>query len=150
MVGARSRSAALKTRSVQLACDFFNCFTLCFFNGSFHSFFLHLFHAFFLQFNCFAPQAVPVRRRHAARSGFEEASSELTPNLQTPNPQHASCIRFTDPQHYNLKPLTKRQAFGSDIVDMQAQAPERVFVALAEGKIMARTPTFSINTAFVF
>ena len=32
--------------------------------------------------------------------------------------------------------LRKLQAFGSDIVDIQAQAPDRVFVALAEGKIM--------------
>ena len=32
--------------------------------------------------------------------------------------------------------LRKLQAFGSDIVDIQAQAPDRVLVALAEGKIM--------------
>ena len=32
--------------------------------------------------------------------------------------------------------LRKLQAFGSEIVDMLAQAPDRVYVALAEGKIM--------------
>lgn len=32
--------------------------------------------------------------------------------------------------------LRKLQAFGSDIVDMQAHSPERVYVALADGKIM--------------
>jgi hypothetical protein len=32
--------------------------------------------------------------------------------------------------------LRKLQAFGSDILDIQAQAPERVYVALGDGKIM--------------
>jgi hypothetical protein len=32
--------------------------------------------------------------------------------------------------------LRKLQAFGSEIVDIQAQPPDRVYVALAEGKIM--------------
>jgi hypothetical protein len=32
--------------------------------------------------------------------------------------------------------LRKLQAFGSEIVDVQAQPPDRVFVALSEGKIM--------------
>ncbi len=32
--------------------------------------------------------------------------------------------------------LRKLQAFGNEIVDIQAQAPDRLYVALAEGKIM--------------
>ena len=32
--------------------------------------------------------------------------------------------------------LRKLQAFGNEIVDIQAHAPDRVYVALAEGKIM--------------
>jgi hypothetical protein len=32
--------------------------------------------------------------------------------------------------------MRKLQAFGSEILDLQAQAPDRVYVALADGKIM--------------